>query len=345
MDTNLKTPAVSVNMIVWNGEKYIREAIESVLNQTFRDFELVIVNCGSTDRSAEIVKSFGDRRIVLIENSERTPLMKARNQALRASRGEYLAFLDADDIAHTERLKTELDFLKNHPDFGLVGSHVELIDEKSRSLGVSWREKIPSEKIPIRLVFGNCFAQSSVMVRRRALPAGGYGSAYAEDYDLWVRTLQNWRGALLPKILLKYRRHDANNSAEVKSETREAMESIIRKKLLELRLNPTPEELATHQKSYGFAGAPEEVKKLIDKREAWLLKLREANRKTGRYDVKVFSEVAAERFLTTLWANSRLGFYSWRKFWRSPLSRHLNKKEEWQKVLKLFVKCLVRKEV
>lgn len=343
MDTNLKTPAVSVNMIVWNGEKYIREAIESVLNQSFRDFELVIINCGSTDGSAEIIKSFSDKRIVLIENGERTPLMEARNQALRASRGEYIAFLDADDIAHPERLKIEMNFLKNRPDFGMVGSHVELIDEKSRPLGVSWREKIPSEKISVRLIFGSCFAQSSVMVRRNALPEEGYGSAYAEDHDLWVRVLKNWKGALLPKVLLKYRRHGANNSTEVKAETRQATERIIREKLLELGLNPTPEELATHQKSYGFAGAPEEIKKLIDKREAWLIKLREANRKTNRYDEKVFNEVVAERFLTTLWANSRLGLYSWKKFWRSPLSQRLNKKEEWRKVLKLFIKCLIKK--
>jgi len=336
---------VSVIMPVFNSERYIREAIQSVLNQSFTDFELIIINDGSTDKSLEIIRSFKDDRIVLVNNEKQMyTIMAARNRCLELSRGTYIAPLDSDDITHKDRLGLEVDFLEKNPAFGLVGSSVIVIDENGKKTGVEWKEKIPSEKIPIRLLFSNCFAQSSVMIRKSAIPKEGYIGNVSEDYPLWIRILKTWKAHKLPEFLLDYRVHSENSTSKKRALLDEDVDSIIRSQLEEFDVHPSKEELILHRTNYTFTGEVEEAKAFIAKREQWLLGLCEANQKTKRYDVKTFNEVMAERFLTTLEANSRLGFYyNWKKFLSSPISKNLNWQEEWQKLIKFFIKCLIKK--
>lgn len=336
-------PRVSVIMPVYNSEKYICQAIQSVLDQSFSNFELIIINDRSTDRSLEIIKSFVDRRIVLINNDKKGTIVESRNQGVRLSRGEFIAFLDSDDITHPDRLKAEVVFLEKNPDAGIVGASVRIIDKDGKETGVKWRENISSEKIPIRLLFGNCFSQSSVMLRKKAIPDEGYRPGFAEDYDLWVRMLRTWKGFHLPKLLLKYRIHVENTSTRKRALQQESVNQIIQTQLENLGINTEPEDLIIHRANYGFAGTDEETKKFIEKRELWLLKLAEANQKSGRYTTKLFNEVLAERFLTTLQTNARLGLYAWKKFWKSPLSKNLNLKEDFVKLLKFTVKCLLQR--
>ncbi|MDO8482546.1 MAG: glycosyltransferase [bacterium] len=336
-------PKVSVIMPVYNSEKYLRQAIQSVLDQSFRDFELIIINDGSTDKSLEIIRSFTDPRIVLLSNDKKSTIVESRNHGLDASRGEFIAPLDSDDIAMKDRLKLQVAFLEKNLDFGLIGGGVSVIDKDGKATGALWKEKIPSEKIPIRLLFGNCFAQSSVMIRKSAIPAEGYIEGTSEDYALWVRILKNWKAKNIPDILLKYRSHDENTTTRKGVLLRQAVNQVLLSELENLGMQVTAEELALHRTNYTFVGTTEETKKIIDKREQWLLKLIETNRKTARYDVQIFNEVMAERFLTTLHTNARLGFYAWKKFKNSPLSKNLNRKEEWLTLLKFFIKCLLRK--
>ncbi|MBI2476204.1 MAG: glycosyltransferase [Candidatus Taylorbacteria bacterium] len=335
-------PRVSVIMPVYNSEKYLRLAIQSVLNQSFTDFELLIINDGSTDKSLEIIRSFADTRIVLLQSDKKTTIVESRNHGLEASRGEFIAPLDSDDIALKDRLKLEVAFLEKNPDFGLVGGGVSVIDETGKATGARWQEEIPSEKIPIRLLFGNCFAQSSLLIRKKAVPPEGYIEGTSEDYALWVRMLKTWKAKNLRKILLKYRAHNENTTTRKSALLRQAVNQVILSQLEGLGVRADAEALALHRASYTFVGTAEEVKKFMDRRELWLLKLIEANRKTNRYDVKTFNEVMAERFLTTLQTNARVGFYGWKKFWSSPLSKCLNKKEEWPALLKFFIKCLLK---
>lgn len=121
-------------MPVYNGERFLREAIESVLQQTFADFELLIVNDGSTDRSLDIIQTYNDSRIRLIDNGANLGLIAARNTGLKNARGEYIALLDCDDIAYPDRLAEQIAFLDKNPSFGMVGAWIEMIDEKSNRL-------------------------------------------------------------------------------------------------------------------------------------------------------------------------------------------------------------------
>ncbi|KKU68846.1 MAG: glycosyl transferase [Parcubacteria group bacterium GW2011_GWA2_47_16] len=345
MDTNI-IPRISVIMPVYNGEKYIKRAIDSIIRQTFADFELIIINDGSIDRSMEIVKSFGDRRIVTVENEQNTGLSAVRNQGLSTARGDLIAFLDCDDISHPDRLELEVAFLDTHPDFGLVGSYTRLIDMNSKPTGVLWREHIPCEKFPLRVMFGNTFTTSSVMLRKTALPPTRFrdGFAPAEDYELWTRMLKKWKGWNIPKILTDYRIHPAGTSIEKKALQQSAIDKIIASEIRELGIEPSSEELALHRKNYGFAGTKEETEKFLGQREMWLRKLIEQNQKVGRYPNELFEEVVAEKWLENCDANARLGLRLWQIFRHSPISQKMNWRKNWKKLIRLGIKCTLSKD-
>jgi len=176
-------------MMVYNAERYLRQAIDSILAQTFKDFELLVLDDASRDRSVEIIQSYSDPRIRIISNENNRGVAYSRSKALPLARGEYIAVLDADDVALPERLQVQVSYLDSHPDICLVGSSCQVIGEDG-SVRFIYHE--PTDLLTIRwlLLFGNCFAHSTVMFRRReALSVGGYGAAvYAgEDIDLFVR--------------------------------------------------------------------------------------------------------------------------------------------------------------
>lgn len=344
MDTIVKNPKVSVVMPLYNSEKYIREAIQSVLNQSFTDFEFIILNDGSTDKSLEIIMSFMDNRIVLINNDCKIhTLVEARNRCFELSRGMYIAPLDSDDIADKDRLKSEVDFLDSHPDYGLVGANVRVIDNQGKPTGTVWKENIPDAKIPIRLLFSNCFSQSSVMIRKEAVPEAGYIEGTSEDYALWVRISKKWKIARIPLILLNYRVHIENTTSRKAVQLYQAVNDILLAQLKDLGIEANFEELAIHRANYTFKGSDKEIKKFIDQREQWLIRLIKANQISKHYPTTVFDEVIAERFLTTLESNAKLGFYVWKRFRTSILSKKINTVEELKKIIKLFIKSLVRR--
>lgn len=339
-------PRVSVIMPVYNGELYVREAINSLLRQTFADFELIIINDGSTDLSAEIIKSFKDERIVVINNEKNVGLSTVRNRGLEIARSEFIAFMDCDDISLPERLEFELDFLEKHQDFGLVGSFARLIDKNNVPTGVAWKEFVTIEKFQPRILFGNMFVTSSVMLRKTALPKTKFsdGFAPAEDYELWGRIMKNWKGWNIPKILINYRTHSSGTSVTKKAEQQKSINRIITTDLREIGIEPTEEELSIHRKNYGHKGTDNETKKFIDDREKWLLKLFSVNENNGHFPKKIFAEVIVDRFLSTLETNARLGFYVWKKFWTSPISKETAYNEPSLRFAKFYIKCLLRKD-
>jgi glycosyltransferase involved in cell wall biosynthesis len=185
----MNAPKVTVMMMVYNAERYLRQAIDSVLGQTFTDFELLILDDASTDRCLEIIESYSDLRIRIIRNESNRGVAYSRSKVLPLARGEYVAVLDADDIALPERLQVQVSYLDSHPDICLVGSAYQVIGDDG-SVKSIYRQ--PADLLTIRwlLLFGNCFAHSTVMFRKReVLLVGGYDAAvYAgEDIDLFVR--------------------------------------------------------------------------------------------------------------------------------------------------------------
>ena len=206
---NKSNPKVSLLMCVYNGETHLREAVESILNQSFKDFELVIVDDGSTDSSWQILSEYSakDSRIVLIQNEVNLGLEKSLNKGLAATKGEYFARQDADDVSRSNRLQLQVDFLDNHPEVGALGTAVELIDEQGNTIG---KNILPTDRESLQslLLFNNFMHHSTLMVRSSLMQKlGGYDETmrYVEDYDLWWRLSCLSGLATLPNILLKRR--------------------------------------------------------------------------------------------------------------------------------------------
>lgn len=200
-------PRVTVLMSVYNGEGHLREAIESILNQTFGDFEFVIVDDGSTDNTAAILDSYADARIVRVHNEANIGLTKSLNKGLGLARGEYIARQDADDVSLLERLDKQVMYLDKHPSVGLVGTTYDIISCEGRLLQVA---DVPTENsiLQQKLLESNCFCHGSVMFRRICLHhVGGYRTfcGPAEDYDLWLRIAEHFELANLPDRLYQYR--------------------------------------------------------------------------------------------------------------------------------------------
>jgi GT2 family glycosyltransferase len=201
-------------MPIFNGERYLAEAIESVLDQTLRDLELVAVDDGSLDGSREIVERFAraDSRVRLIASSAHLGVSGVLNLGWRDARAAYVAIAHADDIALSERFSRQAAFLDGHPRVAVVGSRVITIDGEGRR-GSILRFPTDVRVIHTTLLHHNCLAHPSVMVRRAALEAvGGYRFDAVEDYDLWLRISEGFDLANLGEPLVLYRIHEGQTS-------------------------------------------------------------------------------------------------------------------------------------
>ncbi len=201
-------------MVTRNVERFLPEAIESILNQTFRDLEFVIVDFGSTDRSKSIISGYQskDPRIRFHQIPSCT-LAEARNASCFRSTGQYIAIMDADDIALPDRLACQLKFLEEHPEVGVLGGDIEWIDHAGNVLRA---QGYPSGDSEIRktLLSASPFCNPAVVIRRDTFAAtGGFRNvAPAEDYDLWLRVAEHCKMANLPGVLLRYRIHPQQES-------------------------------------------------------------------------------------------------------------------------------------
>jgi glycosyltransferase involved in cell wall biosynthesis len=207
----MPTPAVSVLMPVYNAERYLREAIESILGQTFRDFEFIIVDDGSTDRSSQILLEFASRDArIRILSRPNTGIVGALNDGLALCTADLVARMDADDIALPERFAEQVRYMNDHPDCVLVGSRVLLIDPDGAPIR-QWVDELSHDQIDqSHLARGWPVVHPTVMIRRHALnQLGGYREQYAtlEDLDLFLRLAEIGQLANHPKVLLKYRQH------------------------------------------------------------------------------------------------------------------------------------------
>jgi glycosyltransferase involved in cell wall biosynthesis len=204
-------PKVSVVMSVYNGERFLRQAVESILNQTFTDFEFIVVNDGSTDGTAEILADYAvaDPRLRLITQENRG-LIKALNRAIGVARGEYIARMDADDISMTERLAIQVSWLDARPQIAVLGARFDEIDESGRVIRRGNRY-VGSTLVERALLQGNTsvFCHGSVMFRRTCFEhVGGYREQFenaAEDYDLWLRMAEHYELDNIAETLYQHR--------------------------------------------------------------------------------------------------------------------------------------------
>jgi glycosyltransferase involved in cell wall biosynthesis len=232
-------------MSVYNGARFLPEAVESILGQSWSDFEFVIVNDGSTDETWSILECYRsqDSRVRLVDQ-EKLGLTASLNRGCSLSRGEFIARMDADDVAMPRRLERQMHFMATHPGVGVLGGAFELIDATGKRMGVSW---LPSEDHEIRrmLLDSTAFLHPSVLMSRSALGrVGGYREVkYAEDYDLWLRLAEQTKLANLREVIHQYRVHPEQVSVSKCKE--QALWTGVAKIAAEFRRKGKPDPINT----------------------------------------------------------------------------------------------------
>jgi|ERR1019366_82900 glycosyltransferase involved in cell wall biosynthesis len=204
---------VSVLMPVYNGENFLKEAIESILKQTYKFFEFIIINDGSTDKSEEIILSFNDSRIRYIKNDENIKLVATLNKAISLAKGKYIVRMDADDVALPNRIEEQVKFMEANPEVGVCGSFVEVLGGTEQGRIVCF--ETDHDAIQFKLFFSNYIHHPSVIIRKSILLKHHLeykNYLHAEDYKLWVDILQVSKLHILPIVLIKYRVHENNIS-------------------------------------------------------------------------------------------------------------------------------------
>ena len=229
----MTNPRITVLMSVYNGEKYLREAIDSILNQTFKDLEFLIINDGSTDKTAEILQSYQDPRIKIINNQKNIGLTKSLNKGLKLAKGEYIARMDADDISYQDRLQVQYDYLKNNPEVDLVGSWNDVIDDIGNTISF-WKCNYSSEDIYYILNFRNCLTHCSLLFRKElVVNNGGYNETMknAQDYELWSRISKIAKIYQIQEPLVKWRMNSNVISTKKKNNQVKTINTIVKNNL------------------------------------------------------------------------------------------------------------------
>lgn len=311
-------PTVTVLMPVYNGERYLGAAIESILEQTFRDFELLVFDDCSTDASVHIVQGYGDPRIRLVANQVNLGVAATLNRGIRLAHGRYIARMDCDDISLPDRLRKQFDFMEENPAIGVCGSRVRRIGAK-RGL---WKVQKGDAAIKSRLLFENAMAHPSVMLRTSVLADHnlGYDPTFrcAQDYAFWAELSRHSRLANLDEVLLLYRVHSSQISEAHSREQNVSADRVREYQLRNLGLEPTLEELALHGavSTYAHTGQRD----FVARAEQWLTRLRRVNQEKGIYSEPDFAAELAGRWCKICRKSSRLGLWVWNRFRASELT-------------------------
>jgi glycosyltransferase involved in cell wall biosynthesis len=232
-------PKISVVMPVYNGEQYLREAVQSVLDQSFSDFEFVIINDASTDNTGEILSEFArqDERIIILQNQENLGLTGSLNKGIDRARGEYIARQDADDISLPERFKKQVALLDSNPEVVLVSCNIEKINTEGKPLGIMKRSCSDRLVSWYLLFYNRVSGHSQVMFRRKTVNAlGGYSKKYpyCEDYELWCRMAGVGIVKILPEVLIQQRFHPSSVSAKKQAEQKQDVLELARSNIKQL---------------------------------------------------------------------------------------------------------------
>jgi glycosyltransferase involved in cell wall biosynthesis len=238
-------PKVTVLMPVYNGELFLREAIESILNQNFNDFELLLIDDGSMDQSAAIISSYADPRIRFYSNGSNRGLIFTLNKGLDLAEGEYIARMDCDDFAFPDRLGRQVEFMNQYPEIGLCGTAMKYMHQD-----VWVKHPTDHDDIKAGLLFYCALNHPTVMMRKSVVKSYAlyydYNSPHTEDYELWSRMAHLTRVTNLPDVLLHYRIHGEQVGAKHGEEQRLVGRKIVHSQIIRMGLLPTDEELNLH---------------------------------------------------------------------------------------------------
>lgn len=334
-------PYVTVLMSVYNGEEYLEEAIASILNQTFRDFEFLIIDDSSTDGTAVILASYSrsDSRVIVVTNESNIGLPRSLNKGLALAHGKYIARMDADDISLPERLEKQVQCMDNNPEIGVCGSWFKKIGNVKLSKCTTLPEK--HDDIFAAMLFGNHIGHPTVIIRKKTII--GLGQFYneefrfAEDYEYWARlAIVGVKFANIGEVLLNYRIHEKQVTKIHKQAKNRYADKIRIMLLRELGFANAKHTLIIH--NLLRQGTPT-GKESVGKIATWIDEITNVNRIK-----KVFSETALLQELARQWfglcyRSCKNGLWIWNMYHSHPLSKSITLSAE-QKT-KFLVKCLL----
>lgn len=292
----MNTPTVSVVMPVYNTEKYVREAIESILNQTFTDFELLIINDGSTDNSLSAIRSFNDSRIRVINLEENRGNRVAANIGLREAKGKYVVRMDSDDIALPDRIEAQVKFMEEHPEVGLSGGHLRFFGNKSDI----WRFPLNREIINASLIFTPGVSQGTSILRTEVYKKNNVyynerGASYAEDLEYFLRLKKVTEFANIDKILIHYRRHEGNITSRLQEKSAELYAEAFREIFNDLGIHLSTKEIKLHMQLMGQLDN-DITQKDIKELATWKNFLIKSNREKRIFNEKHFKAVINQKW-------------------------------------------------
>lgn len=289
------SPRVTVLMPVYNGAPFLTEAIQSILIQSFTDFEFLIIDDGSTDDSVAIIEAFKDSRIRLVNNGRNLGLVASLNRGLDLASGDYIARMDQDDISTPERLTRLVSFMDANPSVGVCGSWVRFFPKKHDRI---WKLPDNHEDIKCWQFHTVGVAHPSVIIRKKAFSEQGLrydpDFNHVEDFELWGRAINQMQFSNLKEVLLNYRVSDTQICAVYGKEQKELAATIRLKRLEDIGIHPVNDEHQLHENILNGELAADE--RNLDRAEQWLLRINEANIKN-----KVYSESCFSRRLQQVW--------------------------------------------
>ncbi len=323
-------------MAVFNGAKFLTESINSILNQSFSDFEFIIIDDGSADDSVNIVRNFGDKRIRFFKNDKNRGLPYSLNQGIKLSRGDYLVRMDQDDVSFPKRIAIQVDYMDVHPDVDICGAAVKTTLNNHKI--VSMRPE-DSEEIKATLLFNNVLSHSSVIIRKKAIEREKlfYDPAIknAEDYEFWTRCCWKLKITNLTTPLVFYRRHQ---SQMVNQPTIRSIIATSRNKMLKRFVShPIKTELALHSRIANGTTATswEEIRAV----ETWLIKISIENNQKQLVKQEAMRLVLEGQWFNVCAKSAKLGVGVIRQYLGSPITSHAFRR--WDHVFILLAKiCL-----
>ena len=318
-------PKVTVFIPVHNREHYVGDAIQSILDQQYQNFEILLIDDGSTDNSQEVMRSFKDTRIRVACNEKNLGIPRTRNKGLEMASGEYIALLDSDDRARRDRLQKQVAFLDTHPDHAQVGSWCQMMDENGIPLKRIKRQPTSPAFIKAELLFRCCMSNRTIMGRTNILKQFGYRNDFprCQDYDLHVRLSSDYPMANLPECLVLGRIH----SQQITSLTPDLGDTkkigIMSMQLKGLGVTFSQEDLQAHlmlSRMRKMQFIPD--KAYIKWAESWLSNLLKANQSTRTYNQKIFAKIILKKWVHACWKSQHTqGRHSLITFLTSPLTR------------------------
>jgi glycosyltransferase involved in cell wall biosynthesis len=315
-------PAITVLMPVYNGENYLREAMESILAQTFPDFEFLIINDGSLDKSEEIILSYSDSRIRYVKNPVNLKLIATLNIGFNLAQGKYVARADADDINYLDRLREQYDFMEEHPEIGLSGTGIELFGENMPGKTVLYSADHNTIRLKhlyqIHLSHGTAIFRMDVIRSHNLFFDASY--SHAEDYELWTRFSRVSKLANIEKPLYKVRHHEDEVSKLYASAQQQNSLRVKQREFMEmgLELSEKEIELFTMVSQHEYKQDTLFVKAVKN----LLQRMVEANDRTGFIEVEFFKKSMGQFWLNTVYNCTSLGLFSFRQFYLSGLSTY-----------------------